>query len=494
MTRVLIVDDDPVQLRLTAEAARRAGFVPVTAAGGKQALEALRGDPAIGVMVLDLVMPDLDGMAVLETMARENLKTPVIVQTASSSLETVVSAMRHGAADFFVKPVAPERLIVSLRNAVKLDTLETIVRTDRSRRAGTFTLADIVTRSPVMDRLKALIAKAAKSPIPVLIEGESGVGKELVARAIQGMGDRSGKPFVTVNCGAIPTNLVESTLFGHKKGAFTGAVADQPGKFAEAHGGTLFLDEVGELPSDTQVRLLRAIQEGEIEPVGAARAERVNVRVISATNKRLLNLARTGAFREDLYYRLNVFPIYVPPLRERPEDVSLLANHFLLRLAAEAGKRVVGISEPALDMLRAYPWPGNVRQLENAVYRAVVLTDSAYLEIADFPQIVAQLNGRAEALKLTETLPAPSGPVHIDDATASHRPADTREAIPDRFVDASGEVAALADVERELIVFALKHYGGRMSRVARALGIGRSTLYRKLREYGLDDAEQRDAA
>jgi DNA-binding NtrC family response regulator len=494
MTRVLIVDDDPVQLRLTAEIARKAGFLPQTATGGRQALDALRGDPSIGVMVLDLVMPDVDGMAVLEAMGRENLRTPVIVQTASSSLETVVTAMRQGASDFFVKPVAPERLIVSLRNAVKLDELETIVRTDRSRRDGSFSVADIVTRSPTMDRVKLLIAKAAKSPIPVLIEGETGTGKELVARAIQGMGDRAGKPFITVNCGAIPQNLVESTLFGHKKGAFTGAIADQPGKFAEAHGGTLFLDEVGELPQETQVKLLRAIQHGEIEPVGASRAERVNVRVISATNKRLLNLARSGDFREDLYYRLNVFPIYAPPLRDRTEDIAPLVSHFIARLAAEAGKRVVGISDPALDLLRAYNWPGNIRQLENAVYRAVVLSDSAYLEIADFPQIVAQTAGRAEAVQIAAATATPSAPVHIDDATASPRQLETREAIPDRFVDADGEVAALANVERELIAFALKHHGGRMSRAARALGIGRSTLYRKLREYGLDEWIERDAA
>ncbi len=494
MTRVLIVDDDPVQLRLTAETARRAGFTPITATGGHEALELLRSDPGIGVMVLDLIMPDLDGMAVLEAMARAGIRTPVVVQTASSSLETVVSAMRQGAADFFVKPVAPERLIVSLRNAVKLDELETVVRTDRARRAGTFGVADIITRSPTMDRVKMLIAKAAKSQIPVLVEGETGVGKELVARAIQGMGDRSGKPFVTVNCGAIPANLVESILFGHRKGAFTGAVADQQGKFAEAHGGTLFLDEVGELPLDTQVKLLRVLQQGEIEPVGSTRPERVNVRVISATNKRLLNLARTGEFREDLYYRLNVFPIYVPPLRDRLEDIGQLVNHFIARLAAEAGKRVVGISAPALELLRAYNWPGNIRQLENAVYRAVVLSDSAYLETADFPQIVAQTAGRGEALRLTTEAEVPSAPVHIDAATASNRASEAREAVPDRFLDANGGVAALADVERELIAFALKHHGGRMSRVARALGIGRSTLYRKLREYGLDDSIERDAA
>src|SRR5690606_6661968 len=208
----------------------------------------------------------------------------------------------------------------------------------------TLGLADIVTCAPTMDRVLALCTKAAKSNIPVLVEGETGVGKELIARVIQGTGDRAGKPFVTVNGGAIPANLVESTLFGHRKGAFTRAVADHRGKFAEAHGGTLFLDEVGELPLDTQVKLLRALQEGEIEPVGSDRSEKVNVRVISATNQRLLNLARSGAFREDLYYRLNVFPIYVPPLRERKEDVAILVSHFVARLSAEAGKRIVGIA------------------------------------------------------------------------------------------------------------------------------------------------------
>jgi DNA-binding NtrC family response regulator len=345
-----------------------------------------------------------------------------------------------------------------------------------------------------MDRVIALCGKAAKSPIPVLIEGETGVGKELVARVIQGSGDRAGRPFVTVNCGAIPPNLIESTLFGHRKGAFTGAVGDHTGKFLEAHGGTIFLDEVGELPMDVQVKLLRVIQEGEIEPVGADRPVRVNVRIISATNRRLLNLTKAGGFREDLYYRLNVFPIYVPPLRDRPEDIAVLAQHFMARLAAEAGKRIVGISEPALALLKGYNWPGNIRQLENAVYRAVVLSDGAYLESADFPQIVALSAGRSEALKLANAAPAPSAPVHIDDATFLKREDAKQATVADRFVASNGEVAALADVERELIGFALQHYGYRMSRVARALGIGRSTLYRKLREYGLDEGLESDAA
>ncbi|RYE09004.1 MAG: sigma-54-dependent Fis family transcriptional regulator [Hyphomicrobiales bacterium] len=493
MTRVLIVDDDPVQLRLTSEVAQRAGFVPVTAAGGDEALRLLRSSPGFGAIILDLVMPDRDGMAVMEAMARDGITTPVIIQTAHSSLETVVSAMRKGAVDFFVKPVAPERLIVSLRNAMKLDELETIVRSERHRRAGTLSLADIVTRSPAMHRVLTLSQKAAKSQIPVLIEGETGTGKELVARVIQGMGDRASKPFVTVNCAAIPANLIESTLFGHRKGAFTGATADHRGKFAEAHGGTIFLDEIGELPLDAQAKLLRVLQQGEIEPVGADRPERVNVRVISATNRRMLGLAQTGEFREDLYYRLNVFPVYVPPLRERPEDIEPLATHFIARFAAEAGKRIAGLSTPALELLAGYNWPGNIRQLENVIYRAIVLSDGGYLEIADFPQIVAQARGREETARLTEAVPVPSAPVHID-ALRAQRQSETRISNPDRFLDAKGEVAPLPDLERELIAFALKHYGGRMSKVARALKIGRSTLYRKLRDYGLEESVESDAA
>lgn len=494
MTRVLVVDDDPVQLRLTAEVANKAGFKPLTATGGEQALAILREDRNIGAMILDLVMPDLDGMGVMDAMRREGLTTPVIIQTANASMETVISAMRNGAADYFVKPVAPERLVISLRNAMKLDALEATIRAERARRAGTFSASDMIAKAPAMARVLELCAKAAKSTIPVLIEGETGVGKELIARIIQGSGDRSGKPFVTVNCSAIPPNLVESVLFGHKKGAFTGATADQVGKFAEAHNGTLFLDEIGELPLDIQPKLLRALQDGEIEPVGATRTERVNVRIISATNRRLLNLAKSGEFREDLYYRLNVFPIYTPPLRERIEDLPAMIAMFIARFSAEAGKRILGIAPPALDLLKAYDWPGNVRQLENAVYRAVILCDAAFLETQDFPQIVAQSIGRDSVVRAIEAAPVAAAPTHIDTNTVRQR--TVFETVPalDRFLDATGEVAALAEIERAAIVFAIAHHGGRMSRVARALKIGRSTLYRKLHEYGLADELIHDAA
>jgi DNA-binding NtrC family response regulator len=494
MTRVLVVDDDPVALRMTAEIANRAGFKPITATGGEQALSILREDSQLGAMILDLVMPDLDGMGVMEAMRKEGLTTPVIIQTANASLETVITAMRQGAADYFVKPVAPERLIISLRNAMKLDALESAIRAEHARKSGTFSRKDMIASAPSMARVITLCAKAAKSTIPVLIEGETGAGKELVARIIQGTGERAGKPFVTVNCGAIPPNLVESILFGHKKGAFTGAHADQIGKFAEAHGGTLFLDEVGELPLDTQVKLLRALQEGEIEPVGATKPEKVNVRLISATNRRLLNLAKSGEFREDLFYRLNVFPIYVPPLRERLEDLPALIDHFIARFSAEAGKRVLGASAAAMDLLASYDWPGNVRQLENAVYRAIVLSDGPFLEPQDFPQIIAHSVGREEALRIVENIAQPSEPVHIDAAMARPRLEPDPISARDRFLSDNGELQALSEIEREAIAFAVAHYGGRMSRVARALGIGRSTLYRKLHEYGMADGIITDAA
>lgn len=495
MTKVLIVDDEPVQLRLTSAIAEKAGFSVITANGGDEALALLSSGAPIGAVVLDLVMPDRDGMSVMEAMREKNISVPVIVQTANSSLETVISAMRLGAADFFVKPVAPERLIVSLQNALKLSELETFVQKERDRVDGVLGFDAIIARSHVTDRALDLAQKAAKSTITVLIEGESGVGKELFARAIQGSGDRAGKPFIAVNCGAIPPDLIESTLFGHKKGAFTGAIADHAGKFQEAHGGTLFLDEVGELPPSAQVKLLRALQEGEIEPVGAAKPVKVNVRVISATNRRLLNLTRDGAFREDLYYRLNVFPIYVPPLRDRTADILPLASHFLARFTAETGRRVTGFTQSAEHLLGAYDWPGNIRQLQNAIYRAVVLADDTRLDRHDFPQLIAALAGRDEAVRQAGTLPDPGLPIHIDAPRPDpvHTPVEASTDM-DRFLTEEGELKPLDHIERDLIAFAIRHHKGHMSRVARALGIGRSTLYRKLREYGLGEDDNEMAA
>jgi DNA-binding NtrC family response regulator len=352
------------------------------------------------------------------------------------------------------------------------------------------TFRDIVTSSPAMERVIRLGQRAAASAIPILVEGESGVGKELIARAIQGAGDRRSRPFVTVNCGAIPDNLVESILFGHEKGAFTGAADKHTGKFREAHGGTLFLDEVGELPLDIQVKLLRALQDGEIDPVGAKRPLRVDFRLISATNRSLIDLVKAGKFREDLYYRLNVFPIRVPPLRERLDDIPALVRHFTARFAAEENKpQIRGITAAALQMLGRYEWPGNIRQLENAVFRAVVLADGPLLTPEEFPQIAAHLVGAPPA-------PAPAlaaeaaAPVTFDFAGGA-APAEPSPLTP---FGADGEMRPLAEVEADMIRLALDRYGGRMTVVARRLGIGRSTLYRKLKELGISDTVEGIAA
>ena len=270
---------------------------------------------------------------------------PIIVQTAHGSIDAAITAMRAGAVDFVVKPTSPERLEVSINSALKIEALQGEIARIKKKAEGTLTFADLIIRGQAMQRVIALGRRAAASNIPVLIEGESGVGKELIARAIQGESERKARPFITVNCGAIPENLVESILFGHEKGAFTGAVDKRIGKFQEADGGTLFLDEIGELPLDAQVKLLRALQDGEIDPVGSKKPIKVDFRLISATNRDMIQLVKDGKFREDLYYRLNVFPIWVPPLRERLEDVPELALHFLARFAAEEGRRVTGISQ-----------------------------------------------------------------------------------------------------------------------------------------------------
>src|SRR5664279_2021086 len=296
---VLIADDDPIQRRLLEAMARRFGYDVETAESGESALARLEATdrPTIDLIILDLVMPDLDGMGVLSRMRQREITTPAIVQTAHGSIEAVISAMRAGAVDFVVKPVGAERLQVAIKNALRADALQDELRRATRRSLGELNFRDIGTKVESMARTLRLADRAAKSNIPVLVEGESGVGKELLARAIQGGSDRRGKPFVTVNCGALPENLVESILFGHEKGAFTGATEKHTGKFAEANGGTLFLDEIGELPLEAQVQLLRALQEGEIDPVGSRRSVKVDIRLVSATNQNLIELVKRGKFR-----------------------------------------------------------------------------------------------------------------------------------------------------------------------------------------------------
>src|ERR1700734_2953435 len=311
---ILIVDDDAVQRRLVENMVQKCGYEAIVLDSGDAAIAMLTAPdaPAFDALVLDLVMPGLDGMGVLARIREAGLNIPVVVQTAHGGIDNVVSAMRAGAQDFVVKPVGIERLQVSLRNALNASALKGELQRIRHSREGKLTFADIVTRSEAMAGVLRAAQKAASSTIPVLVEGESGVGKELFARAIHGTGERKSKPFIAVNCGAIPDNLVEPILFGHEKGAFTGATERHTGKFVEASGGTLFLDQVAELPAAAQVKLLCAIQEGEVEPVGGRKPVKVVVRLISATNRDLIADVKAGRFREDLFYRLHVFPITVP--------------------------------------------------------------------------------------------------------------------------------------------------------------------------------------
>ncbi len=481
---ILIVDDDPAQRRLLQAAVERQGFATRMAEDGEQAI-AQANDPAVDVVLLDLIMPGVSGMEALAQIRQKREDLPVVVLTASGGIDTVVKAMQGGANDFFVKPASPERVLVSIRNALKMGELTNEVRRLKKRATGSMTFEDMIAGAVSMKQVIRLGQKAASTNIPVLILGESGVGKEVIARSIHGESDRAHKPIITVNCGAIPENLVESILFGHEKGSFTGASERHMGKFQEADGGTLFLDEVGELPLDMQVKLLRALQESEVDPIGSKRPIKVDVRIVAATNKDLARLVQEGRFREDLFYRLNVFPIDAPTLRERKEDIPALAKHFIARFNADMGKKVLGVAPNAHSLLQSFDWPGNVRQLENTIYRAMVLSDGDFLTNEDFPQLVAAMPDLKPANSIemefkeiaNGILPMPMPMMAANGETAQQIP----------IFDPGGHLRKLEQIERDLIEYAIDLYSGHMTEIARRLGIGRSTLYRKLKEYDLEE-------
>ena len=479
---VLVVDDDPTQRRLLQGVLERQGFLVAPAEGGDQALDRLVAGGAADVILLDLVMPGMSGVAALQEIRARGFSQPVIVLTASGGIDTVVSAMQAGAQDFLVKPAAPERIAVSIRNALKMGELTAEVDRLKKRATGQTTFDDLIGASAAMTQVKRLGERAARSSIPILVTGESGVGKELIARALHGCSERAGKPFVAVNCGALPENLVESILFGHEKGSFTGATDRHLGKFQEANGGTLFLDEIGELPLDIQVKLLRALQEGEVDAIGGKRPMKVDVRIISATNRDLTLGVSNGRFREDLFYRLNVFPIEAPSLRDRRQDIPALVEHFVRRFNVEEGKGVVGATSETLALLIAHDWPGNVRQLENAVYRAIVLADAPYLQPHDFPAISGLKPPMADAPAAS----APASSTMMPPPSAAAFIADMPKEAPVRILDDRGHLRTLEEIEKDLIQLAIGIYSGHMSEVARRLGIGRSTLYRKVREQGIE--------
>jgi DNA-binding NtrC family response regulator len=487
---ILIVDDDAVARRLVENMVQKCGYETLVVDSGDAAIALLTAPDAraIDAIVLDLVMPGLDGLGVLAKIREAGLNVPVIVQTAHGGIDNVVSAMRAGAQDFVVKPVGIERLQVSLRNALNASALKGELQRIRHSREGKLTFADIITRSEAMAAVLKTAQKAAASTIPVLVEGESGVGKELFARAIHGSGERKSKSFVAVNCGAIPDNLVESILFGHEKGAFTGATERHTGKFVEASGGTLFLDEVSELPLAAQVKLLRALQEGAVEAVGGRKPVKVDVRIISATNRKLLDRVKGGQFREDLFYRLHVLPLTIPPLRARREDIPHLLRHFLARFCAEENRSITGISGEAMALLSQLDWPGNIRQLENAVYRAVVMSESDQLGVTDFPQVPSHSPAAPETRHeplVVESAFHSTVPAMVSGSEIPIAPLPSAGSLP--MLTSAGEMRPLEEMETEIIRFAISHYRGQMSEVARRLKIGRSTLYRKLDEAAADD-------
>ena len=465
---LMLIDDEPAQRRLVAAIASRRGWRTIFASDSETAIATL-GTPdgmALDAVVLEHSGPDMDAAGLIAELRERRPQLPILVLTANGSVAAAVASMRAGATDFLVKPIASERLLAAIEAAVGGKTAGEL-RPLTEKLSASLAFDEIVGSAPQFRAALAIAAKAARARVPVLIEGESGVGKEVVADAIHAASPRNRKEMVAVNCGAIPANLVESELFGHEKGAFTGAFERKIGRFQDADGGTLFLDEVGEMPLDAQVKLLRVLQSGEIQPIGARHVREVDVRVIAATNKTLITEVEAGRFREDLYYRLNVVQVTIPPLRERTADIPALARHLLGRIAEQPGLRPLGITDDALALLGSYDWPGNVRQLQNALFRAAVLCDNEGLTRADFPQIAQLALGR------------PAGGPSAAQASSN---AGVTLFRPD------GNLRALDEIEADVIRLAIGHYRGRMTEVARRLGIGRSTLYRKLGELGIDQS------
>ena len=469
-SKALIIDDEPDIRELLTITLEGLGLAVSQASNTREALDMI-ARTEFDLCLTDMRLPDGDGLEIVDAIQTTSPRTPVAVITAHGNTELAVSALKRGAFDFVSKPVELKRLRSMVETALELRHDDANPKPQSTGLVGT---------SAPMENLRNKIARVARSQAPVFISGESGSGKELVARAIHYRGPRSNGAFIAVNCGAIPGELMESEFFGHRKGSFTGAIQDKQGLFQAAHGGTLFLDEVADLPLNMQVKLLRALQEGEVDAVGSRRPTKVDVRIISATNKDLAEQVKSGGFREDLYYRLNVFPIDMPSLRERKDDVPALVEHFISRFNASEGLNIAGVSEETLQVLCAYDWPGNVRQLENAVFRAMILCEGSELLPHDFPQISGVMP------EMADLPPVPQSAKPANDAS-EYSEADSPVAIK----DGAGELRTLSEIERDVIEYAIDFYQGHMSEVSRRLGIGRSTLYRKLREYELEPEEKK---
>jgi two-component system, NtrC family, response regulator AtoC len=463
--RVLIVDDEVNLRKVLAATLKREGYDVATAADGDAALEELREGGA-DVVVTDLVMPQRDGLSLLRELQARNPEIPVIVITAHGTVDSAVEALRLGAFDYITKPFEQEELKRVIAKATRTRALggANVVADERGR-------AKIVGSSPAIQRVLELIERVADSPSTVLITGESGTGKELVAHRIHDLSSRRGRALIKINVSAIPKDLIESELFGYEKGAFTGAVTSKPGRFELADGGTLFLDEIGEVPPDIQVKLLRFLQEGELERVGGMRTLRVDVRLVAATNRDLKKDIEAGKFREDLFYRLNVVPIELPPLRDRRSDIPLLVDHFREKYNRKLGRAVEAVTPRAMELMVRYPWAGNIRELENFMERLVLFADEPSLTERDLPPEFREGTPRTSSGEETRVL-APAPELPLEGASLKDLVRSASEAL-----------------ERDLITRALKLTGGNVTQAAERLKVSRKTLQVKMKDLGLREPD-----
>lgn len=446
---VLIIDDDATQrVMLDAFLHKKMNLKCYSAENGRKALEVLSNKPNISLVISDIEMPIMDGIETLKNIKQSYPDLPVIMLSGTQDTEQAVEAIKLGASDYIKKPYGKERMMITVQNVLKMQEMGQEIDRLQHDHDDRFQFRHMVGHDSGLKTAAHLGRKAAMIDLPTLINGETGTGKELFAKAIHGESNRSGGPFIAVNCGAIPSDLVESTLFGHEKGSFTGATESKIGKFREADGGTIFLDEIGDLPLEAQVKILRTLQEKEVEPVGASRSVKINVRIIAATHRHLEQDVRSGLFREDLFYRLNVLHIKLPNLKERAEDIPELAQHFMHKISLSANLPIKQIDHDTMQELQNYSWPGNVRQLENSLNRAFILGDRDTLHISDFD---LQAFTKREEEKISP-------------------PSQT-------------QYRTLAEMEKSMIAQALKTHDHNMTQTAKSLGMAKSTLYRKVREH-----------
>ncbi|MEW4468405.1 sigma-54 dependent transcriptional regulator [Parasphingorhabdus sp. JC815] len=466
---LMLIDDEPAQCRLISAVASRAGYRTIFVRDAETAIATLgtQDGMMLDAIILDHWVPGPESTELIAELKSRRPALPILMLTADASISEAVNAVRAGAIDYLIKPVAPEQLLQALSAAVENSKQAGELQPLSEKISAPLEFEEIIGSAPAFRAALAIAAKAARARVPVLIEGEAGVGKEVIADAIHAASPRAKQPFLKVNCSAISGNLLDSVLFGHEKGAFTGAFDRKIGLLQQAEGGTIFLDEVDRIPPETQVRLLRFLKTSEIQPLGNPNSFQIDVRIIAATNRSLEEEVRKERFREDLYYRINVVQLTIPPLRDRAGDIPGLARHFLTRLALQPGLRSLGITDEALNLLSNYQWPGNVRQLQSVLFRAAVMCDRDALTCDEFPQIASFVANSGE------TKP---------------RLLNNQEGIGVTLYAEDGNLRPLEEIEADVIRLAIGHYRGRMTEVARRLGIGRSTLYRKLADLGIDNA------